>query len=148
MEALGSQDYLEIPEGETLELALSNNKRIIEIKEKESEYNEEPKDSEFKDENYEEINNMSEVEVLGNLKSDDDEDKSKMTIAQLKRAEYSIDDKDLDQMNKESWNFPQITLKIKYLKLLSIKLELNMYVKKWKEVLSKIVKRMQQKLIS
>ena len=32
-----------------------------------------------------------------------------MTIGQLKRAEYSIDDKDLDQMNKESWNFPQIT---------------------------------------
>ena len=51
-----------------------------------------------------------EGEELENSESDDnEEDKSKMKIGQLKRAEYSFEDNDLDQVNKESWNFPQIT---------------------------------------
>ncbi|XP_021722592.1 uncharacterized protein LOC110690074 [Chenopodium quinoa] len=60
MEALGSWDYIEIPEDEAFNLALSNNKGIVEIIEEENEYNEEPEDSEFEDGNYEEINNMME----------------------------------------------------------------------------------------
>ncbi|XP_021731431.1 FK506-binding protein 3-like [Chenopodium quinoa] len=89
MEALGSWDYIEIPEDEALELAFSNNKGIVEIIEEENEYNEEPEVSdEFEDENYEEINNIMEGEELENSESDDnEEDKSKMTIGQLKRAE-------------------------------------------------------------
>ena len=39
--ALGRWDYIEIPEDEALELALTNNKGIVEIIEEESDNNEE-----------------------------------------------------------------------------------------------------------
>ncbi|XP_021733293.1 uncharacterized protein LOC110700113 [Chenopodium quinoa] len=88
MEALESWDYIEIPEDEALELALNNNKGIVEIVEEENEYNEEPEvNDEFEDENYEEINNMMEGEELENSESDDnEEDKSKMKNRSTKKS--------------------------------------------------------------
>ena len=105
MEALGSWDYIEIPEDEALELALTNNKGILEIIEEEIDNNEENDEYEYNEESYEEINNMME----GQSDSENEEDSGKTTIGQLKNADYAIEESDVAQMKHGSWNFPQIT---------------------------------------
>ena len=54
-------------------------------------------------------------------------------IGQLKNADYAIEESDVAQMKHGSWNFLKL-LKTKSSINLYLILELNMYVKKWKEV--------------